>query len=256
MGSLTLKQLFIIIIFAFMCTLMMSYLDAYERLYLFTRMHKYFAFDEFAVFLPSFLAMGFIIFSYRKIEELESEISKRELAEKALRESEQRYKELSIKDDLTQLYNSRHLYSKLKGEIERAIRYNHPLSLMLLDIDNFKQYNDKYGHLEGDNVLASLGKVIRDCLRRIDSAYRYGGEEFTVILPETDVKEAVNVAERIRKEIEAEIFSPTPNETAHNTVSIGVSQYKPEEELKSFIKRADTAMYMAKEQGKNRISFE
>jgi len=235
---------------------MMSYLDAYERFYLFTRMYGFITFDEFAVFLPSFLAMGFILFSYRKIEELESEIKKRKQTEAALRTSEQRYKELSIKDALTQLYNSRHFHSRLKVEIDRAIRYDRPLSLLLIDIDSFKEYNDKYGHLEGDKVLSSFGKVIHDCVRSVDSAFRYGGEELTVILPETEVNEAVNVAEKIRKRFEAEIFSPRPNEAAYKTVSIGVSQYEPGEESKSFIKRADKAMYMAKEQGKNRVFFE
>ena len=236
--------------------MMMSYLNAYERLDFFTRTYEFIDFDEFAVFLPSFLAMGFILFSFRKIEELESEIKKRKQAEEAARENEQRYKDLSITDALTQIHNSRHFHSKLKVEIDRAIRYSHPLSLLLIDIDNFKKYNDAYGHLEGDRVLSSFGKVIRDCVRNVDSAFRYGGEEFTVILPETEANEAVNVAEKLRKRFEAEIFSPGPNEAVYKTVSIGVSQYEPEEEPKSFIKRADKAMYMAKERGKNRVLFE
>jgi len=112
-----------------------------------------------------------------------------------------------------------------------------------------------YGHPEGDKVLANLGEVILSCLRKSDSAYRYGGEEFTVILPETDGKGTLQVAERIRRRFEGEIFSPVSEQTVHMTVSIGVAQYQPEEELLAFIKRADSAMYLAKKQGKNQVLF-
>ena len=176
-------------------------------------------------------------------------------AEEALRESEKRYMELSITDDLTGLYNSRYFYHQLNLEIERSIRYNHPLSLLLLDVDNFKGYNDKYGHLEGDKVLVKLGELIFACLRKIDSAYRYGGEEFTMILPETGSKGALKVAERLKRVFETERFSPVLTQTVYLTVSIGVAIYQLEEELSLFIQRADKAMYLAKEQGKNRIIF-
>jgi diguanylate cyclase (GGDEF)-like protein len=249
------KELVFVIIFSFIITLIMSFLNAYERLFLFTRMYRLYEFDEFAVFFPSFLAMGVLLISYRQIQRLEIEVNKRQQAEKVLRENEQRYRDLSITDNLTQLHNSRHFYNILQSEIDRSIRYNHPLSLLLMDIDNFKHYNDTYGHLEGDKVLSSLGSVVQERLRRTDSAYRYGGEEFTVILPVTEREEALNVAERIRKGFEAEIFSPKPNEEVHITVSIGASQYIHGEKIESFIKKADKAMYAAKDQGKNRVSF-
>lgn len=183
------------------------------------------------------------------------EIGRRKETEKALKESENRYKALSITDDLTGLYNSRHFYNQLQVEVDRSIRYDHPLSLLLLDIDDFKHYNDTYGHLEGDKVLASLGKILLGTLRSLDSGFRYGGEEFTVILPETEVKKAVTVAERIRERFEAEILSLKPDEKVRGTLSIGVSQYQPEEDCEVLARRADNALYMAKEQGKNRISF-
>lgn len=183
------------------------------------------------------------------------DITKRKQAQEALRESEKRYMALSITDSLTGLYNSRHFYNQLKSEIERAIRYKRSLSLLLLDVDNFKHYNDNYGHLEGDKVLVRLGEVIRGCIRKADSAYRYGGEEFTVMLPETESKETIDIAERIRKRFETETFSPTPEDTVHVTVSIGTAQYQPDEKLSVFVNRADEAMYEAKKQGKNRVFF-
>ena len=119
-----------------------------------------------------------------------------------LRKSEQRFRELSITDDLTQLYNSRHFYHQLDEEIERTNRYRHPLSLLMLDLDNFKKYNDAFGHIAGDEVLATAGEILRDSLRKTDSAYRYGGEEFAILLPETKGEEALNFAERIRQAFE------------------------------------------------------
>ena len=116
------------------------------------------------------------------------DITERKQAEDALRESEKKYRELSIIDDLTQLYNSRHFYAQLEIEIERSNRYGQPLTLLLLDLDKFKKFNDKYGHVEGDHVLSQLGQVIKRCLRDPDSAYRYGGEEFTIMLPMTTRK--------------------------------------------------------------------
>ncbi|MBW2598907.1 MAG: GGDEF domain-containing protein [Deltaproteobacteria bacterium] len=189
------------------------------------------------------------------VETLE-DITGRKLAEDALRESEARYRTLSITDALTGLYNSRHFYDQIRLEIERADRYGHPLSLLLLDIDNFKKFNDSYGHLEGDVVLVRLGEVIRRCLRKTDSAYRFGGEEFTVILPETTGDAATILAERIREEFENEGFYPLGGEEAvHKTVSIGVAQYISQEELRMFLKRVDSNMYRAKRQGKNRVFY-
>jgi diguanylate cyclase (GGDEF)-like protein len=251
----SLKELAVVVIFSFIITLIMSFLNAYERLFLFTQMYRLYEFDEFAVFFPSFLAMGVLLFSYRQIQKLEAEIHKRQQVEDVLRENEQRYRDLSITDNLTQLYNSRHFYHTLQSEIDRSIRYNHPMSLLLIDIDNFKQYNDTYGHLEGDKALSSMGRVVRECLRKTDSGFRYGGEEFTVILPETESKDALYVAERIRKGFEAEIFTPKANEEVHITVSIGASQYIHGEKQEHFVGRADKAMYASKAQGKNRVSF-
>jgi diguanylate cyclase (GGDEF)-like protein len=163
-------------------------------------------------------------------------------------------KKLAITDGLTELYNSRYFYSQLQLEVDRCRRYKHPLSLLLLDIDHFKAYNDTYGHIEGDKVLIRLGKVVKGELRKMDSAYRYGGEEFTVILPETRCQEAETVAQRIRKAIHAQKFLPNPEKRAHITVSIGVAEYSQSEDIAEFIQRSDRAMYISKKNGRNRVS--
>ncbi len=162
---------------------------------------------------------------------------------------------LAITDGLTNLYNSRYFYNQLDLEVDRSNRYNHLLSMLLLDIDHFKDYNDAYGHLEGDKVLFRIGEVIKTCLRKMDTAYRYGGEEFTVILPETTGEEALTVAERIRTEIQKQKFYPAPNVEITKTISIGVTQYRPGERISTLVERADRAMYLAKEKGRNRIAI-
>jgi len=184
------------------------------------------------------------------------DITERKKAEHALMESEQRYRELSIIDDLTQLYNSRHFHARLKQEIERSNRYGHPLTLLLMDIDKFKNFNDTYGHVEGDFVLSRLGHLIKRCLRETDSAYRYGGEEFTVILPMTRCEEGIVIAKRILSEFWEEAFSPATGPKVHMTASIGISQYKPCEDIKVFVQRVDQLMYKVKQTERGRICSE
>jgi diguanylate cyclase (GGDEF)-like protein len=180
-------------------------------------------------------------------------LKERQLTEERIRMMEKLQK-LAITDGLTKLYNSRSFYSQLELEVDRYNRYKHPLSLLLLDIDHFKEFNDTYGHLEGDKVLVKFSQIIKSCLRTNDSAYRYGGEEFTVILPETGGEEAKTVAQRIRTALESENFSPDPGQEVTITISIGVTQYHPKEELSSFIQRADKAMYLSKQNGRNKVS--
>ena len=181
-------------------------------------------------------------------------LKERELTNERIRMMEKLQK-LAITDGLTRLYNSRSFYSQLELEVDRFNRYQHPLTLLLLDIDHFKDYNDKYGHLEGDKVLVRFSQIIRSCLRTNDSAYRYGGEEFTVILPETAGEEARTVAQRIRAALEAEPFTPEDGGDVTVTISIGLTEYYPKEELSSFIQRADQAMYRSKRSGRNKVSM-
>ncbi|MFH2066807.1 MAG: diguanylate cyclase [Pseudomonadota bacterium] len=166
----------------------------------------------------------------------------------------EKLKKLAITDGLTKLYNSRYFYKQLDLEIDRLNRYNHALSLLLIDIDHFKQYNDRFGHLEGDKVLIRMGQIIKSCLRRMDTAHRYGGEEFTVILPETACDEAAFVADRIRLAIESEVFSPGSSKEITITVSVGVTEYQADERISAFVQRADQALYLSKDNGRNRIS--
>jgi diguanylate cyclase (GGDEF)-like protein len=180
-------------------------------------------------------------------------LKERDLTQERVRMMEKLQK-LAITDGLTKLHNSRSFYSQIEVEVDRFNRYKHPLSLLLLDIDHFKHYNDTYGHLEGDKVLVRISQIIRSCLRKLDTAYRYGGEEFTVILPETTCEEASNVAERIRIAVKAEKFDPDSKNDIVITISIGVTQYSPEEELSAFIQRADKAMYSSKQNGRNKVT--
>jgi diguanylate cyclase (GGDEF)-like protein len=141
-------------------------------------------------------------------------------------------------------------------EMDRADRYGQPLTLLVLDLDDFKAFNDTYGHVEGDQVLSRLGQVVKRCLRQTDSAYRYGGEEFTILLPMTTSADGAVTAERIRMEFRDEIFSPAPGQDVHVTVSIGLGQYKPQEDMKAFVHRIDQLMYQGKKNGKDRVCSE
>jgi diguanylate cyclase (GGDEF)-like protein/PAS domain S-box-containing protein len=183
------------------------------------------------------------------------DVTERRRAEEALRESEERYRNLSLTDSLTGLYNSRYLHERLPAELERAARYGRPLSLLVLDCDNFKRINDCYGHLEGDKVLQSLAEVIGVCLRRSDSAFRYGGEEFIVLLPEAGEEAAVALAERLREMFACRETLAATRESIRCTVSIGVSRYIPNDSENTLIRRADEACYCAKGRGKNCVVF-
>ncbi|NVL89640.1 MAG: diguanylate cyclase [Desulfobacterales bacterium] len=180
---------------------------------------------------------------------------KRVLRERALiaqrRQMERQLRKMTITDDLTKLYNMRHFYKQLQLEMDRASRYKSSLSLLLLDVDWFKKYNDTYGHLEGDQILIKLGEVIRECLRKSDTAYRYGGDEFMVILPETQGEEAKNVAERIREYFPAASSHDPSDDGINVTLSVGIVEHYPGEDLSAFVKRADQMMYQAKRQGGN-----
>ena len=180
-------------------------------------------------------------------------ISEAKRNQQALEESEERYKQLSITDVLTGLYNKRLFTEQLTNELDRCRRYGMHASLCLIDLDNFKSMNDTYGHLFGDQILAEFGSIAKSNLRYSDSAYRYGGEEFAIILPNTDLPGAQRLAERVRKHLSSHIFHPTSDEKIHITASLGVTSISPSDQtINNIIKRADIALYKAKQGGKNR----
>lgn len=174
-----------------------------------------------------------------------------------LRRSNELLLELSNTDHLTGLFNRRYLMESLDKELQRAARKNGLLSLLLLDIDHFKNVNDIYGHVQGDVVLQKVSLQLQKELRSYDIAARYGGEEFIAVLPDTSLKEALFVAERIRCSIEQLQFTGDICEL-RLTASLGVAEFeKPDcnSGVDAFIKLADDALYRAKSNGRNRVEF-
>ncbi len=160
---------------------------------------------------------------------------------------ERQLHELSIRDDLTNLYNQRYFYRLLNREVHRADRQGYALSLLVLDIDNFKEYNDRFGHIEGNRALARVGELILENIRYgVDSAFRFGGDEFIAVLPEVDVEQASQVGERIRSSFEI-------CGIGNLTLSLGIAEYKQQCNIDNLFEMADQAMYHAKRNGRNRL---
>ena len=175
---------------------------------------------------------------------------------KDLHQANKRLVEMAVNDGLTGLYNQKHVKHVLATELDRAIRYKHQLSVLMLDVDNFKAFNDAYGHVQGDKALKDVSLMIRENIRRVDVASRYGGEEFLIIVPETSLAEAKAVAERIRKAVEKHPFDAGQAvKPGRLSISIGVSAYLgnpvTDQEL---ISLADARLYEAKRAGKNRVA--
>ena len=166
----------------------------------------------------------------------------------------ERLKKLSIRDPLTELYNSRHFYAQLEDEIQRSERYLHPLSLIFIDIDKFKAINDTYGHMVGDQALLLIAQKMQTSLRSQDTAYRFAGDEFTIILPETTLDNAKLVAERIKTAMDEESLMICEQEITKITLSLGVAEYQRNEKKEQFVHRADVTMYEAKKKGGNTLA--
>ncbi|MBC8439274.1 MAG: diguanylate cyclase [Deltaproteobacteria bacterium] len=198
------------------------------------------------------------IFKPFRFEELDLRI-KRVLREADFKKERtkllKKLEKIAITDALTGLYNSRHFFAQIKAEVDRHMRYSRALSLLILDIDFFKNYNDTWGHLEGDKVLMGIGETVNSCMRSMDTAYRYGGEEFTILLPETKLQKACLVGNRIKDSIRSQIFEPAPGTKASVTVSLGATELVKGEDFRSFIDRADKAMYKSKDTGRNKLTY-
>lgn len=163
---------------------------------------------------------------------------------------------LTIRDDLTSLSNSRHLHHILDNEINRSQRYHKPFSMIFLDLDHFKKVNDTYGHVHGSALLCEAAEVIRKAIRVVDHAARYGGDEFVVVLPETNKQEAFVIAERIRVSIEINEFLKRDGLAIHFTSSLGVATFPIDADTKDdLIKMADHAMYDSKKTSRNRVTL-
>ncbi|WOJ95097.1 diguanylate cyclase [Congregibacter variabilis] len=188
-----------------------------------------------------------LLADYRELSRnLESQVTER------TRELEAKNAELdhiASVDKLTDTYNRRALDAALSAELERANRYQRPLSVLLMDIDFFKHVNDQYGHLTGDKVLVTLCQKIKENLRASDILGRWGGEEFLVICPETDLEQARNAAEKVRRAIEKTDFELSKN----ITISVGISVLMENATVESLVAEADKALYLAKSQGRNRV---
>jgi len=167
-----------------------------------------------------------------------------------LREGRQELERLSVTDGLTKLFNRRLLMQRLAEEIGRSRRHKRAFTVLMADVDNFKRYNDAFGHLAGDEVLVRVATILRESTREIDCAARYGGEEFVVVLPETSVQGAVGACQRVRGRLAGELF-----EGDKITLSIGVAEFPTHgESAEALLGSADAAMYDAKREGRDRVS--
>jgi two-component system cell cycle response regulator len=188
------------------------------------------------------------------VARVRSQIKRKRYTER-LRDSVQTSMELAVTDALTGLYNRRYMESHVGTLVERSAARGKSLSVLLLDIDYFKSINDTYGHDAGDDVLRDFSDRLRACIRGIDLACRYGGEEFVVVMPDTDIGVATMVAERIRRRVAGDLFPIQKGEKQIEvTISIGIAaRSTPEDTAAMILKRSDEALYRAKRDGRNRV---
>jgi diguanylate cyclase (GGDEF)-like protein len=160
----------------------------------------------------------------------------------------------TITDSLTGLFSKRHFFAQIQTYFELSRRHKTPFSLVMIDIDHFKSINDNYGHPVGDLVLRETANLIEKSVRKTSSAYRYGGEEIAIILPNTDLKGAIQVAERVRKKVESYRIIIQGNSKIEVTISLGVGEYNDQmEDVSKLISRADKSLYQAKQTGRNKV---
>lgn len=186
-----------------------------------------------------------------RIKRLQDELDQKN---RELEDANRRLRKLSITDGLTGLFNHRHVHELLHDEFERSSRTEEPVAVAMIDLDRFKAVNDTYGHPTGDVILYETARILRETAREIDMVGRYGGEEFIVILPNTGEEEASRFGERVRAAVEAHVFRDDANEI-RMTTSAGVAAFPAPrvDSPETLLKRADDALYEAKESGRNRV---
>jgi diguanylate cyclase (GGDEF)-like protein len=163
--------------------------------------------------------------------------------------------EIAIRDPLTNLYNRLKILELIQYEIEKAQRYNHVFSLLMIDIDDFKHINDTFGHNFGDEVLKEFSKCLKQSVRKIDIVSRWGGEEFLILLPETKKEQALKVANRIKENLSKVYVDYNNIVVSMNTASFGLTEYHREDNSNLLIEKVDKALYISKNNGKNKISL-
>ncbi len=185
-------------------------------------------------------------------DEIQKHIAEEERLNMSLIDLNEKLNSMAITDYLTGVYNRRYIMEYLKTELEKCKRYNHDLSIMIIDVDHFKKINDTYGHKSGDEVLKYICNLISENIRQSDVFGRIGGEEFLIVFNDTDVENASNKAEKIRSLIEKSKVEDNGKEISI-TISAGVTEYTKDDHVDSIVNRADQALYNAKEDGRNKI---
>jgi len=199
-------------------------------------------------------AIGEIDLFYRSVERISTALSEIEDAHRQARAAQAELRRLASIDELTGVANRRWFTAMASRELERCRRFNHQLALLMIDVDHFKRVNDTRGHAVGDDVLKAFTRVLEGNLRSVDLLGRLGGEEFAVVLPESDQKAAGHTAERLRAAVEALAFPFEDGTTLKITTSVGIAILASVgETLDSLLARADTALYTAKREGRNRV---
>ncbi len=192
-----------------------------------------------------------VVITFNNISELENQKNELEHQKDELEDQKNEIEKVSLQDSLTKIANRMKFDIALESQIEMTKRYNHNFCLILFDIDNFKSINDTYGHQVGDNILVEMAKRIKNAMRKSDTFARWGGEEFAIILPQSRIKTAVKIAEKLRLIIADEVFE----DSLTITCSFGVCQYKKSYELKDLIECVDKKLYFAKSEGKNQVQY-
>lgn len=227
-------DIILVILFNILTYLWFTKVDALEWLYFYSLTHEDIELDEFIVLFFT-LSISIGIFAIRRWQEGKALLN--------------HIHTLAIVDPLTDAFNRRYMDNMLMNEVQRASRSSDKFSVLLLDIDYFKKVNDNFGHDSGDKILIQFSKLLREHTRTIDTVARWGGEEFLILCPDTDMHGAENVGQKLLKLIQQYEF----HAVNHITASIGIATFHTNESITALINRADTCLYHAKDSGRNRV---